>query len=519
MMSESAAQEFVERFSTVCNTTVPKWTLVDKAGETYLAIHVGVINDLYTDALAAVREELAESNEFTDRVFLKQSTPKPWLRSLEVQLLQRIFAESLTVGKGTLDSGFHRKFIPFLGGEERRIYSEANHVVFGRRGAGKSSLVLYACHQAQREHRPFAWIALQQYSGRDDLLVVPQVLYEIVDSVSKYPKAEKERVERLRKVVYSLETKGAELTKRDINQQLPVFARDLIPFVREYKQFYLFLDDLHLLHPIIQPYFLSALYSFARGNNIYLKITSIENLTTLLHEAANEGLQTPGDAQVIRLDYNLVDPGAALRHTREIISSYVRYVGIPSLSSLTGRNVIERLVWVSAGVPRDALYIFNNAITKALAAGRRKVAVTDINMAAADSLTEKERYVSDDVEEDAALVMEVVNDIKDYCLKEIRSNAFLIRLDSSDPRYRIIKKVSDLRFIHVLHPGITPESAGEKYEAYMLDYAFYTGFRKAPSVKEFVSKPTQPLAKDLRKLKRYPYNQRTVYQEIGAAAE
>lgn len=38
----------------------------------------------------------------------------------------------------------------------------------------------------------------------------------------------------------------------------------------------------------------------------------------------------------------------------------------------------------------------------------------------------------------------------------------------------------------------------------MLDYAFYTGFRKAPSVKEFKSQPEQPLAKELRQLDRYP---------------
>jgi hypothetical protein len=213
---------------------------------------------------------------------------------------------------------------------------------------------------------------------------------------------------------------------------------------------------------------------------------------------------------VIRLDYNLVDPGAALNHMREIVNSYVRYVGVPSIASITGKKVLERLVWVSAGVPRDALYIFNNAITKALAAGRKEVAIMDINMAAADSLTEKERYVSDDVGEDAALIMRIVNDIKEYCLKEIRSNAFLVSLDTSNPKYRLIKKVSDLRFIHILHPGITPERAGEKYEAYMLDYAFYTGFRKAPSVKEFVSRPKQPSAKELRKLNRYQYESRDI---------
>ena len=130
-MTDSAAQEFVERFATRCNTTVPQWTLIDKAGQSYLAIHVGSINDLYTATLAAVREELSDTNEYADQVFLKPVTPKPWLRSQEMQFLQRILVESLTVGKATLDSGFHRKFIPFLGGEERQIYSEANHVVRG----------------------------------------------------------------------------------------------------------------------------------------------------------------------------------------------------------------------------------------------------------------------------------------------------------------------------------------------------------------------------------------------------
>lgn len=515
-MNDAPALEFVERFSNICNVTPPKWAIIDKAGEAYLVIYVGAITDFYTDALASVRNELSD-HEYADRVFLKLMKPKSFLRSLEGQILQTIISESLTVGKANLESDFYRKFIPFLGGEERKIYSKANHIIFGRRGAGKSSLVLYACHQAQRENRPFAWIALQQYRGREDLLVIPQVLYEIVDSASKYPLAKRDRIDKLRKLVYALEEKGDALTKSEINRNLPYFARDFLPFVEEYGQFYLFLDDLHLLHPSIQPYFLSALYAIARGNNIFLKITSIENLTTLLHAGANEGLQTPGDAQVIRLDYNLMDPGGALDHMEHILGSYVRYVGIPSLSSLTNRNSIERLVWASAGVPRDALYIFNNAITKALAAGRRKVTVTDINMSAADSLTEKESYVTDNVVEDASLVNGIINDVKDYCLKEIHANAFLIRLDSSDARYRIIKKVSDLRFLHVLHPGITPGRAGEKYEAYMLDYAFYTGFRKAPSVTEFMSKPKLPSAKELRKLKRYSYETRQVFQNITTA--
>lgn len=504
----SPAEEFVERFAASCGIRTPAYELVDKAGESYLAIHVGKITEFYAQKLSELRSTLGLDNEFSTRVFLKQSRPVSWLQSSETQILQRLLAESLTVGRSSLKSPFFRRSAFVVGGEEQRVYSETNHVIFGRRGAGKSSLVLFACNRAQRDGTPYAWLTLQQYRGRHDLLVIPQVLYELVDAIENADNSQTERVQRLRRLAHQLENKGADLTKQDIDMQLPVFARDFLFITRQGRAFFIFVDDLHLLHPDLQPYFLSALYSFCRGNNVFLKITAIENLTRLFDERAQEGLQTPGDAQVIRLDYNLVNPGAAFEHIRNLLDSYVQFVGIPSLSSLCGNGVIERLAWVSAGVPRDALYIFNNAIKKAIAADRKSLAVMDINMSAADSLTEKEANASDDVAENAGEVLAIVNDIKQFCLKEIRCNAFLVHIDPSDERYRLLKRVSDLRFIHVLHPGITPEKAGEKYEALMLDYAFYTGFRKAPSVKEFLAQPQQPLAKELRKLKRYKYEER-----------
>jgi hypothetical protein len=42
----------------------------------------------------------------------------------------------------------------------------------------------------------------------------------------------------------------------------------------------------------------------------------------------------------------------------------------------------------------------------------------------------------------------------------------------------------------------------------MLDYAFYTGFRKAPSIHELKPTPQVSTAKELRKLKRYNYDER-----------
>lgn len=249
------AREIVEGFAHACHITPPEYDIVDKAGEKYLAIAVGQANEIYVKRLEEIMSSLDDDHPFSRHVFLRPRTPESWLKSNETQLLEKLISESLTVGQSTLDSEYHKEFIPFLGGEERQIFSDANHVVFGRRGAGKSSLVLYACNNARREGIPFVWIALQQYRGRDDLLVIPQVLYEFVERIAEYESAEPERIERLRAIVRTLEDKGIELSKKDIDITLPRFAREVIPFVKLNKRLYLCIDDLHLLHPSLQPYF------------------------------------------------------------------------------------------------------------------------------------------------------------------------------------------------------------------------------------------------------------------------
>ncbi|MEM9481658.1 MAG: hypothetical protein AAGA58_18565 [Verrucomicrobiota bacterium] len=507
---DDEANEIVERFAHECQISKPKYKIVDKAGEKFLAIEVGHINNVFAIALEVASGGLEEDSNFYGRTFLREVKLPSVLESPEVELLERLISESLTVGRSSLESDYHRKMIPFLGGEERQIFGTANHVVFGRRGAGKSSLVLYACNQAKKEAIPYVWIAFQQYNGRDDLSVIPQVLYEFVEGIERYSEGFEARIKRLRKIVSELEDLDLKITKQAINFAIPKITREVVPIVNHFGKLFLCFDDLHLLSPSLQPYFLSVFYSFSRGNNISLKITAIENFCKLYDDTLREGLEPPGDAQIIRLDYNLVDPKAAYDHISNVLSGYVSYVGLKSTASLVVPNVMQRLAWTSAGVPRDALYIFQRALTKARAAGRKKVTVTDVNMSAAESLTEKERYASDDATSDENLIRDVISDIKRFCLQEKKCNAFLVFIDVEDPIYNAIQKVSDLRFLHVLHPGITPEKAGQRYEALLLDYAFYTGFRKAQSIKEFKTELEPTLAKELRELDTYRYKDRTI---------
>lgn len=498
---EDAAKQIAKKFSERCKISIPEYEIKDKGGEDYLSIYVGKKSEFFLKMLSEIKRELSEENPFKNSIYLSEKKIDNWLFSIEAEYLQSLLSESITIGKNSLESDFYKNFIPFVGGEEKRIASKTNNIIYGRRGAGKSRLILYGCNKIIEEGFPFAWIAMQQYQGRKDIQVIPQFLYEVISQCEK--DIDNESLSRLKEIIFQMEKLGLDLNFEQIKIKLPLFARYFLPFVEKNKSFYLFIDDLHLLSKEIQPLLLSAIYSFSRGNAIYIKISSIENLTSIYNYELKEGMQSPGDLQIVRLDYNLVNPEKASNHINEIINSYVEYAGIPNISRICEQKPRYRLTWVSAGVPRDALYIFNKSISKAINEKRKKIAITDINMAAADSMSEKDKFLSDDVSDNPEELRKLIEEIKSFCVDTAKSNAFLVHISPNNKKYQLIQKLIDLRFLHILHPGITPDRRNEKYEALLLDYAFYTGFRRTSSIKEFKEVPKASTFKELRNLSKF----------------
>ena len=149
----------------------------------------------------------------------------------------------------------------------------------------------------------------------------------------------------------------------------------------------------------------------------------------------------------------------------------------------TSNDVLSRLIWVSAGVPRDALNLFAQAMTKGTISSRSRVSVTNVNLAASEMVSQKMRDLEIDLpllpqERSVSLVLE---NLKDFCIKQERKNAFLVEIQNDDPVYQNILKLVDLRLVHVISEGITVGEAGRKFLALILDYGFYTGIR-APKV-------------------------------------
>ena len=101
----------------------------------------------------------------------------------------------------------------------------------------------------------------------------------------------------------------------------------------------------------------------------------------------------------------------------------------------------------------------------------------------------------------AGSLRSALEDIEEFCLGDKQVNAFLVRSEESKER-EIVRDLADLRMVHLIHQSITPSRSGERYEAYILDYSIFTGFRRRKGIREMLPDESQFKASELRALPR-----------------
>ena len=337
---------------------------------------------------SVLQNVLSKLDDQPQTVTIERRTAKNRLDSPEARYFLRTLAESLNVSRNTFKDDFFARYTNSGSNAETQITAAANHVVFGRRGAGKSSLLLYAMRTRERRNLPSAWIDMQVFEKRTDYALVLDVIREMLQQTTVPPTKTIDRASALSEV--DRLRKSAEAGDEQIRQLLPQVRSVISSSSVIAKDTFVFLDDFHVLDISMQPKLLGYLYSIIRGTSTFLKLSSIETLTRTWDAKTHTGLQIPHDAQVIRLDYNLTMPDKAYSHIEGILDAHAVYCGLPSVKYLcTSPDVISRLVWVSAGVPRDALNLFAQAMTKGVTEGRGQVSVTNINVAASEMVSQK----------------------------------------------------------------------------------------------------------------------------------
>lgn len=482
----------------------PDWYIKKRSDGPYLIIEFANPSEHHYGIHNSIVASLNENNAFKDRVTIgvRRQAPKSRLLLPETHLLKKVIAESLTIDKFSFNEDFFSRYTASVTGLEQQITTKANFVVYGRRGAGKSSLLAYALHTAIKEKAPHSWVAMQTFAKREDPQVIPAVISAILYDI-KNEYSDSGELDELTGNFEQLSERADKNVLLKCDRLMPRLRRIIGQIATPQRPLTIFLDDIHVLDESLQPQVLAYIYKVARGNNAYIKISGIAQLTSLWDNANHFGLQPPHDAQIMDLDLNLTMPDKSQAHIVSILDAHARYCGLPNIAYLAGDGALSRLVLAAAGVPRDALNLFSVGISKAIAKSQKLVSITSINAASSEMVGEKLKDVERDSGDDANEVQGILAEVKQFCIAEKRKNAFLVEIQNADPRYKLIQKLIALRLVHLLHEGITPRKVGARFIALMLDYGFYVGIRAARSIDFIPAEPRQLLAKELRSLPKF----------------
>ena len=476
--------------------------VLTKRNRSILVIYVSHPTDRLFAILESVREAHTPEDGDSPIATLKRRSHRDIFHSAEIRLLLGVLTESQNVNRYSFPKDFFARYTTSVSGAETQIVSNANHVVLGRRGAGKSMLLLYAWHRRKQQDKPSVWIDMQVYSGRDDHGVIADILIDILDQLRGAIREESRHVELAQFLL------RPDRNLEDIRKFLPKMRRYLGVFATGGTDLFVFIDDLHVVSEALQPILLDVIYAISRGNRIFLKISAIETLARTYDQRARQGLEIPQDAQNLRLDYNLTTPDKACEQIEAILDAHASYSGLPSIRRLcSSANVLPRLTWVSAGVPRDALNLFSQAINKATAEGRKRVTVSNVNVSASETLSIKLQDFAADASDRKDNLDSLFESITRFCIQEKRKNAFLVEVRSNDDLYSNVMHLVQLRLLHVVSEGITVGKVGRKYIGLILDYGLYTGVRAAQSVDLFNQQTTRVAYKELRALPVFKQNQ------------
>lgn len=373
-----------------------------------------------------------------------------------------------------------------------RVATSTRHnLIFGRRGVGKTALMLEAKRIVDQRGSTTVWVNMQTLRELGPLgafLTVAMRLCEIpalrFAGRRATPKSVRDAANLSTRVEQQLNRRSVD--KQAAERLVPQLQQMLRLFSEEAQSdIFIFLDDLHYLPADKVPHFLDLVHGATRDVSAWIKAAAIRHQTRWFIPNPPIGLQLDHDATGINLDITLEEPERARGFLESVLSGYVDECGIASTSRFLAGSSLGRLVLASGGVPRDFLTLCASAIQVARRrTGAKKAGVQDVNAAA--GLAAKSKL--EELESDAAAargnaeeVLDAFNKIKAFLLEDQQMTFFRIDFkdkETNQTEYGYIQSLMDLRMLHLLQPSLSARhEAGRRFEVYMLDLSQYSGQR------------------------------------------
>lgn len=416
-----------------------------------------------------------------------------------------------------------------------RLKSKQHQIIFGRRGTGKSCLLV---HFKKKEAPKLNSLTIYVDTDEIKRLGYPDVLIRLLLSVMESTPTAKQHwrkfffcksniqkhIENLRVLLNQAEHRkiteedkksmgvdaggkyagaNAKFSKSRSLGKLSEFEENKLDalerYLSDYKTAlveelqkskfntaYVILDDYYLIKKERQPDVIDYMHRLLRGTDYYLKVGTVRHRTNLIrNEQQTIGVELRQDIEELNLDRTLENLPPASDYLKSILNSMGKKVGLDDSSiTLFNSQAFEKLVIASGGVPRDFLTIFVDAIDVAVAGGRTNyLTPTDIWKSSSSlSYRTKLKNLRDDVFKDADSIENVFRDLMRFCIQEKKKTIFLISQEDAQKQpniHEIILQLMDFKLIHVVEPDTSAASGRQgRFEAYTLDFSLFMEPRK-----------------------------------------
>ena len=420
-----------------------------------------------------------------------------------------------------------------------KLLSKQNHVAFGRRGAGKSSLV--SSIKGSDQHI-YVYINLEDYKD----ISFPNIILHVLLSLCKQMLANSLQTspwykfrlgairqrQRLKKLIKELNTEikrpdsqdtgvtekivsektgelggtntgiSAKTGGRNIKEKQSTTnlsynkLEELKLTINKYQEFcvsfakshdelpiFLILDDLYFLKKEIQPYLIDFFHRLSKGTPLYLKVATIKHRSILYtpEHSSYIGAELGHDIHDIDLDYTLDKFDDMQSFMRNLIEHSISESGSTSLDidSIFAGESFKQLCLASGGVPRDFLSLFLKVIQSTKQG--EKVDKVQVTNAAISSINNKLAGISKDTQDDADTLEKYLLGVKEFVYSLNRTNVFLVAKEDLE-RFKdfrqALKELVDMRLLHIIDANTScAPSDGRRYEAYMIDVGLYDNSR------------------------------------------
>jgi hypothetical protein len=365
------------------------------------------------------------------------------------------------------------------------VAATRHQFVYGRRGVGKTALLLEAKRRAERKGDITVWMNAQTFRYHKAETAFLYIFEAVLTALARRGSSSetdafapaREKSNEITKMLAGNNIDEGSLVGAlvtDVNRTLRRILRPGLVALNIY------LDDFYFYPIDDQPRLLDYVFATLRDCDGWIKVASIERLTRPFEPSSRIGLEIPHDASKIDLDITLEDPNAAQDFLENILSSYTKTATVGRPSRIAKGEALGRLVLASGGVPRDYMTLFASSIVTAREArsNPQQVGREDVAVAAGRAARGKKR----DLEVDAAQASNSLLVALEHLANEVKGKGFTyfrVNIEQkSRPGYEALARLVDLRFVHLIQAVLSDQHrAGTRYEAYTLDLSEYTDVR------------------------------------------